>query len=383
MMKKICKTVCLGLALSMLALPMVGCEKDPGLYAWYGGKMDVDNVMSIHVNGAEGEKVYDVSFDTYRTVFVYLKNNVSDIIMNDKGEATALSTNEEKNLAIKEVAEDILTEYYALTALCEKYGISITDADREKYYNDNQKKIQDYVDKIEESDLEYEGTKEEYASELYEKSLAIAGMTPEYYEFSYYRSVLETKLRKVLAGDLGDYLSQSYYHYKQVLVSYTKGDAAAEENARRLINEAKEALLAGEDIDTVIKAYGDANSYKDVYFDTYGKIVASSMSEALGTITVDAVCALQIGEYSDIISGDNDEYTGYFAILKREGFDEDHICGTSAVAKAIYSYPYVGATYLTPHASRFELLLESYLQNTAVIPTDEKVYDRIAINTLY
>ena len=106
MMKKICKTVCLGLALSMLALPMVGCEKDPGLYAWYGGKMDVDNVMSIHVNGAEGEKVYDVSFDTYRTVFVYLKNNVSDIIMNDKGEATALSTNEEKNLAIKEVAED-------------------------------------------------------------------------------------------------------------------------------------------------------------------------------------------------------------------------------------------------------------------------------------
>ena len=124
MMKKICKTVCLGLALSMLALPMVGCEKDPGLYAWYGGKMDVDNVMSIHVNGAEGEKVYDVSFDTYRTVFVYLKNNVSDIIMNDKGEATALSTNEEKNLAIKEVAEDILTEYYALTALCEKYGIT-------------------------------------------------------------------------------------------------------------------------------------------------------------------------------------------------------------------------------------------------------------------
>ena len=37
----------------------------------------------------------------------------------------------------------------------------------------------------------------------------------------------------------------------------------------------------------------------------------------------------------------------------------------------------------TPHASRYELLLESYLQNTAVIPTDEKVYDRIAINTLY
>lgn len=383
MMKKLCKTVCLGLALSMLALPMLGCEKEPGLYAWYGGKMDVDTVMTATIDVGNGEKTYDVSFDTYRTVFVYLKNNVSDIIRDEEGNATALATDDEKNAAVKEVTEDIILEYYALLALCEKYGISITDADKQAYYNDYQKKLQDYVDNIEESELEYEGTKEEYARELYEKSLAIAGMTPEYFEFSHYRSILETRLRKAVASDLGDYLSQSYYHYKQILISYTKGDAASEARARTAITEAQEKLLSGESIDTVIQNYADADSQSDIYFDAYGKIVASATNATLGTVTVDTVTALNIGEISDIISGDNDDYTGYFAIFMREDFDEDYICGTSAVAKNIYEYAYVGSEYTTPHYSKYTTLIESYKQNTALTPIDDKIYDRIAINTLY
>ena len=92
MMKKICKTLCLGLALSMLALPMLGCEKEPGLYAWYGGKMDVDTVMTASVDVGNGAKTYDISFDTYRAVYVYLKNNVADIILDEDGKAKALAT---------------------------------------------------------------------------------------------------------------------------------------------------------------------------------------------------------------------------------------------------------------------------------------------------
>ncbi len=382
MMKKITKTLCLGLALTMLAIPMVGCEKEPGLYAWYGGKMNVENVLSVRVD-VDTEKTYDVSFDTYRTVYMYLKNNVSDIIMDENGNATGLSTNEEKNAAIKEVAEDILTEYYSLLTVCEKYGINITDEDKQAYYDDYQKKLQNYVDNIEKSDLEYDGTKEEYARELYEKSLAIVGMTPEYFEFSYYRSLLETRLRKALAPDLGDYLSQSYYHFKQILISYTKGDAAAEAQARAAITEAHEKLLSGEDKESVIRAYADAGSYTDVYFDVHGNIVGSTKSETLGVVTVDTVSALEIGEISDIVSGDNDEYTGYFAIMMREGFDEDFICGTNAIARIIYNYPYVGSEYTTPQYSEFTMLLESYKQNTSLTPVDKKVYDRIAINTLY
>ena len=73
MIKKITKTLCLGLALSVFALPMLGCERDPGLYAWYGGKMNVENVLTVCVGG-DTPKTYDVSFDTYRTVYMYLKN---------------------------------------------------------------------------------------------------------------------------------------------------------------------------------------------------------------------------------------------------------------------------------------------------------------------
>ena len=58
-MKKFYKTVCLALALSIFALLFTGCEKKPGLYAWYGGKMDVDTVMTIRVDGGDGEKVYE------------------------------------------------------------------------------------------------------------------------------------------------------------------------------------------------------------------------------------------------------------------------------------------------------------------------------------
>ncbi len=383
MMKKICKTVCLGLALSMLALPMLGCEKEPGLYAWYGGKMDVENVMTVHVDVGGGEKTYDVSLDTYRTVYIYLKNNVTDVILDEEGKAKALATDEEKNIAVKEVTEDILLEYYALLAACEKYGISITEADKQAYYDSYQKKLQDYVDKIEENDLDYDGTREEYAKELYEKSLAIVGMTPEYFEFSHYRSLLQTRLKKAVAADLGDYLAQSYYHYKQVLISYTKGDAAAEAKARTAITEAQQKLLAGESMDSVIALYADADSQSDIYFDAYGNIVASSTSNSLGTITVDTVTSLAVGEFSDIVSGDNDDYTGYFAILMREGFDEDYICSTDVVARNIYEYAYVGSEYMTPHFSRYTTLIEGYKQNTALIPVDDKVYGRIALNTLY
>lgn len=383
MMKKICKMICLVLAFAVLALPVLGCEKAPGLYNRFGGKIDIDTVMTLRIDGGTGEKTYEVPFETYRTVFIYLKNNVSDVIQDEKGELKALATDAEKNAAIKEVAENILIEYYSLLALCEEYGISITDADKQAYYDNYQKKLQNYVDSIDEAEFDFDGTKEEYARVLYEKSLAIAGMTPEYFEFSHYRSLLRERLKLALSSDLSDYLEQSYYHYKQVLISYTKGDALAEAEARAAIGKAEADLLAGVDIDEVIKTYSDADSYAEIYFDSYGNVVASTSNETLGTITVDTVSALKFGETSSIISGDNDDYTGYFAIFRRLGFDEQFICSSDPKAEIIYQYPYIGSEYMTPHYSRYEALLESYMQNTALIPTDRKVYDGISINTLH
>ena len=382
MMKKICKTLCLVLALSVLALTFTGCEKKPGLYAWYGGRMDVDTVMTIYVDGGEGEKEYEVPFDVYRTVFMYLKKNVSDVIANEDGQVTALSTDAEKTAAIKEVAEKILTEYYCLVAACEKYGISITDADKQKYQEDYQRKLQTFIESMDGTE-KYEGTAEEYAVLLYERTLDMLGTTPEYFEFSYYRSLLEKRLKMALATDLDVYINQSYYHYKQVLIPYTKGDSASEEKARTQILEAWDKLQSGASMDSVIEEYSPNEEYKEVYFDSYGSIVGSSTGNTMGSFTMEAICALDFDEYSSIMSGDTDEYIGYFAIFQRLRIDEEFVCGSDKVGSLIYQFPYSNATSYSTYYTNYSLILDSYTQNTALVPVSQKVYKRISIKTMH
>lgn len=383
MMKKFYKTVCLALAISIFALLFAGCEKEPGLYAWHGGKMDVDTVMTIRVDGGEGEKAYDVPFDTYRAIFLHLKSNVSDYIMDENSEYFSLSTDAEKTAAIKEVAEEILTKYYCLVAACEKYDIHITEADKQEFYETHKKQIQNYLDKIDEEKIDFKGTKEEYAEELYKKSLAALGMTPEYIEFTYYRSLLEERLKKVVSPDIGSYINQSYYHYDQILFTYTKGDAAAEETARKNILAVQEKLKNGTDLAEAAKEYGTKNVYREIYFDVYGKIVGSSYGETLGNFTKDALMALEAGEYSDIMSGDQDDYVGYFVILRKLDIDVDYVCSSDVIAKMIYQYPYVGASSYSAYYSKYDMILEAYIQNSSLTPVSEKVYNRISVKTLF
>ena len=381
-MKKICKTLCLALALSVLVLTFAGCEKKPGIYAWYGGRMDVDTVMTIHVDGGKGEKTYDVPFETYRTVFLYLKKNVSDVIKNDEGTITALSTDAEKTAAIKEVAEEILTEYYCLVAVCEEYGIAITEADKQEYEASYQRKLQTYIESMDGTE-EYEGTAEEYAARLYKRTLEMLGTTPEYFEFTYYRSLLEQRLKMALGSDLDEYINQTYYHYKQVLIPYTKGDFGSEEKARAQITEVLEKLQNGADMDSMIKEYCSEEAYTDVYFDNYGNIVGSSTGNTMGSFTMEAVCALDVDEYSDIMSGDTDEYIGYFAIFQRLNVDTEFVCSSDKVGALMYQYSYSGASSYSTYYTNYRLILDSYIHNTALVPVNEKVYKRIGIKTLF
>jgi hypothetical protein len=382
MMKKICKILCLALALSVLLTVFTGCEKKPGLYAWYGGRMNVDKVMTIYVDGGEGKKAYDVPFDTYRTVFLYLKKNVADFIEDGEGNVTGISTDAEKTAAIKEVAEEILSKYYALVAACEKYGISITEEDRIAYEESHQRKLQAYIESMDGTE-EYEGTLEEYVERLYEKTLEMLGTTPAYFEFSYYRALLEQRLKMALASDLDTYINQSYYRHKQVLIPYTKGDSVSEQKAREQITEAWNKLQAGADMDSVIAEYCPDEAYTEVYFDSYGNVVGSSTGNTIGSFTMEAICSLEFNEYSAVMSGDTDDYTGYFAIFQRLDIDEEFVCGSDQIGKLIYQFPYSGAASYSTHYTHYNLVLDSYIQNSAVVPVSEKVYKRISIKTLY
>ncbi len=368
-MKKLKKAICLLVALTILALPLTGCKTEHG------------DVFRITVDGGNGSESYVVSYDLYRTIFLYLKNNVSSVVQDSEGNASLAST-AEQNAAIKEVAENKLIEFYSLVALGKQYGISITDADRDQFEADYRRKLQGYVDAIDEENLDFEGTKEEYAQQIYENSLRLAGMTPEYYEFAYYYSLLTKRLKAAIGGDLGDYLRQSYFHYKQVIVVYTKGDADAEQTARAAIDSAYAELSEGASMDDVIKKYGSSEYQSEFYFDSYGNIVGSAAGDTLNTVVVNAIKALNENETSDIMTGDESDRLAYFAIYQRLDFDTDYICSDDGIAEAIYNYSYVDSDYLTPHYTRYLTLLESYRQNTAIEPIDQKAYNRINISNV-
>ena len=361
-MKNWKRAICLIMAIAVFALPLTSC-----------GNKHAD-VFEVTVDGGSGVKTYSVPYELYQTIFVYLKGIVTSIVQDSEGNKT-LATNEEKNKAIKEVAENTIVEYYGLVALAEDYGITITDEDKQAF------EAERHIHNIDKENTSYKGTKEEYAEELYRKTFRLAGTTPEYYEFSYYRSLLVQRLKAVFGGDLTDYLNQSYFHYKQIIVVYSKGDAVAEENARNAITEAQEKLLAGVDIDTVIKEYNDPDHMSEIYFDAYGNIVGSSTGDTVNAIVTNAIKALENG-ISDIMSGDESDRLAYFAVYQRLGFDQEYICSEDAIASTIYNHSYVGAGYYSPHYSRYVLLLESYTQNTAIEPYNERAYKRIHINNI-
>jgi hypothetical protein len=212
--------------------------------------------------------------------------------------------------------------------------------------------------------------------------MRLAGTTPEYYEFSYYRELLAQRLKAEIGGDLTDYLNQSYCHYKQVIVVYSKGDAAAEANARLAITEAHEKLMNGASMDEVIAEYGDASHQSELYFDAYGRIVGSLSGDSVNAIVINAVKALEENGISDIMSGDESDRLAYFAVYQKLGFDQEYICSADAIAETIYNYSSVGSGYYSPQYSRYLLLLESYTQNTALVPYNVRAYNRININNI-
>ena len=136
-------------------------------------------------------------------------------------------------------------------------------------------------------------------------------------------------------------------------------------------------------MDGVVKEYSLDDEYTEVYFDSYGYVVGSSTGDTMGTFTREAISALDFDEYSDVISGDVDEYTGYFAVFQRLDIDVEFICGADKIGALIYQYPYSGAGSYSTYYTDYLLILESYQQNTALVPTSEKVYKRISIKTMF
>ena len=381
-MRKITKLICAAMAAVMLLLSLASCDRKPGLYAWYG-RVKVDYILKLTVDAGDGEKTYDVPFDKYRNLFVYYQPLVSDVIKKSE-DSQLLVTDDQKTAVLKEYTEDELCEYYSLVAIAEKYGFAITDADREKFQSDYAARIEQFKSQINDEDRKnFRGTDDEYARYLYEKVVEKLGMTDEYIEYLYYKNILTKRVKQALLPELRAYTEQSYYHFKQVYIEYTKGDDAQEKAAYENILKAYEELRGGASMDDVMTKYNQGAYGGEFYFDSYGSIVASATSNSLGQTTTEAIKAIPEGSYGEIMMGDGEDGEAYFAIVQRLGFDDTFIYGTSEEAEAMFKYAYVGASSYSVNYMVYTDILEAYKQNMRIEPYDAKVYKLVRYKTVY
>ena len=121
-----------------------------------------------------------------------------------------------------------------------------------------------------------------------------------------------------------------------------------------------------------------------MYFDSYGRIVGNDKGSSLGSTIIENVLALEEGEHSNILTGDgSNDQTAYFAIVIRLEFDENALYSEQSIATQMFRYAYVGVTSDTTYYIDYNDILNAYTQNIRVEPYEEKVYDRVAYNTMY
>jgi len=384
--KKIVIIACVALVVLIIvgAILWLSREKENGIFTWFGTKMKADEIL--HMSYEEGTENYefDIPFSYYRGVYLYYKNIISNhnFLQNTETGEITVTSEKDKNNVLKEVTQDNLVEYCALKFRAQKLGVDITDADRAEYKRQYENQIATYVAAIPEG-AKYSGTKEQYARSLYEEALEVLGMTEDYVEYSFYKSLLNKRVKAAASTGIYDSINDVYYSYKQIYITFTMGDSESERKASEKITAALEKLDAGDDFDAVSVEYGTSNTGVATYFDTYSHIVGSTSHSSLGTTVTDMVKSLGFGEYSVIMSGEDNDTLGYYMIVKREEITTDFVCGDDYFATLMYQYPYYGSSSNSTIYDIYFNTLESYKQNISVTPVDENVYGRIAINTLY
>lgn len=375
--------ICVALAALFIvtAIIWIARPKSYGIYSPLGFKMKADNILTLTVDDGSTEREYVVPFSEYRAVFMFYRERVSDYIVYED-DSRAFSTDAQKTKAIKEATEDALVAYYSIAALADRFGIGLTDADRAQYKKEYDSQIAKYAETISD-DIKYGGTKEEYAKKLYEDALGKMKMTIDYFEFSYFKSLLTKRVKAYIGRGIEDTANESYFGYKQIYITYVRGDSASEREASEKIEEALRRYEAGESLDVLMAEYNADGSTDEIYFDSYSKIVGSKTNDTLGSTVTEMVRSLDYGEHSGIMSGEEGDTLGYYMFLEREKLTEDFVCGETPLGSAIYNYPYYGASSYSSAYSEYLMYMDAYEQNMSVVPVSDKVYKRIAVNTLY
>lgn len=381
-MKRFIKIICVVFALILSLGVFTSCTRKPGLYNWLGMRVKVDYALRLVLDVGDGKKEYLVPFDEYYGVFMYYKSLLGDGILEDENKKLLFTTVDEQTKAVKEMTEDDLMEFYALYAIAEKYGVGLTQEDYDSFESGYKANLRKYL----EANGKTEGIDniDSYTDEMYQKLFKSLGTSEDHVRFSYLRNLLSSRVKKHIAPDAVAHAEKYYFHIKQVLVLFTKGDSSSEKAAWEKINAAKAELDAGTSINDVIKKYDSGVSSSEIYFDASSVILGSENTNgsSVSSFVSTTVNGLNIGDTSDILTGDYDEEFGYFCIIKRLGFDESFVYGDTSIGETIFRYYAAGSSQYTPQYSEYKATVGAYTQNLVCYAYNQKIYDKINVKSM-
>ena len=381
-MKRFIKIICVIFALILSLGVFTPCTRTPGLYNWLGMRVKVDYALRLVLDVGDGKKEYLVPFDEYYGVFMYYKSLLGDGILEDENKKLLFTTVDEQTKAVKEMTEDDLMEFYALYAIAEKYGVGLTQEDYDSFESGYKANLRKYL----EANGKTEGIDniDSYTDEMYQKLFKSLGTSEDHVRFSYLRNLLSSRVKKHIAPDAVAHAEKYYFHIKQVLVLFTKGDSSSEKAAWEKINAAKAELDAGTSINDVIKKYDSGVSSSEIYFDASSVILGSENTNgsSVSSFVSTTVNGLNIGDTSDILTGDYDEEFGYFCIIKRLGFDESFVYGDTSIGETIFRYYAAGSSQYTPQYSEYKATVGAYTQNLVCYAYNQKIYDKINVKSM-
>lgn len=245
----------------------------------------------LTVNGETVDVPYVLKFDDYEVPIEHFRYYYLNIRDQYSYQSTDGGDLEQK---VMDETLDYLKTDFALKALAEKEGISLTDDDN----NTIQQNIQTTVSNM-------------GSEETYQQQLESSYMTAGFYQTLLELDTLNSKLLSTLFGEGGkyaleeqaitDYINEDYVHVSHMLIT---DEAAAQEALAR--------VQAGEDFDALVAEYSeDTGMDENGYTFTHGEMVQEFE---------DAAYALGEGETSGLVQSSY----GYH-IIKRLPLDETYI----------------------------------------------------------
>lgn len=224
---------------------------------------------------------YKISYDEYRCWYL----NSLDTI--DGGDSSVWIGEDAPFEQLKESVESILRNRYALITLIDKYGIEMTDDDKDDLDEFLAAEIEEYK-----GDEGYRAYLEEYGftGKLYREQYEITYFLDGYLRdllFTGYDNVIDVNDEVVL-----DDVKKNFYYYTWIYIPFEAGDNYADNRAK--IDEAYALLEKGEDFYAVAEKYSEwTGNVKNGIYATIGEKLELIEETAL---------SLEYGEYSRVLA---------------------------------------------------------------------------------